>query len=170
MKPDLRKLINWLCHLSRGACHMSCRDLMFKGFTKFCRAFKFFCHWSKVKPGLHHTWSVSLSLTWCVRIVMTLNAWLDNWQGCNDTSDTSRDIHSYLMISASFNSIALTRAIWQRVVYVCVLVTRYENGETKSRAALRDQILCETEWKRNRNLRKIKKGLWRACSIKDTGF
>ena len=27
---------------------------------------------------------------------------------------------------------------------MCVLVTRYENGETKSRAALRDQILCET--------------------------
>jgi len=29
-------------------------------------------------------------------------------------------------------------------VCVCVLVMRYENGETKSRAALRDQILCET--------------------------
>jgi len=27
---------------------------------------------------------------------------------------------------------------------VCVVVTRYENGETKSRAALRDQILCQT--------------------------
>ena len=28
---------------------------------------------------------------------------------------------------------------------MCVLVTRYENGETKSRAALRDQILCENK-------------------------
>ena len=27
---------------------------------------------------------------------------------------------------------------------VCVVVTRYGNGETKSRAALRDQILCHT--------------------------
>jgi hypothetical protein len=32
---------------------------------------------------------------------MTLNAWLDNWQRCTHTSDTSRDIHSYLMISES---------------------------------------------------------------------
>jgi len=39
---------------------------------------------------------------------MTLNVWLDNWQHCSHTSDTSRDVHSYLMISASFNSIALT--------------------------------------------------------------
>ena len=46
-----------------------------------------------------------------VRKVMTLNAWLDNWQCCSHTSDTSRDIHSYLMISASFNSIALTHLI-----------------------------------------------------------
>ena len=75
---------------------------------------------------------------------MTLNAWFDNWQRCSHTSDTSRDIHSYLMIGASFNSIALTRVILQRVVCVCVLVTRYENGETKSRAGLCDQILCET--------------------------
>ena len=49
--------------------------------------------------------------TWCVRKVMTLNAWLDNWQCCSHISDTSRDIRSYLMISASFNSIALTRLI-----------------------------------------------------------
>jgi len=54
--------------------------------------------------------------TWCVTKVMTLNAWLDNWQCCSHTSDTSWDIRSYLMISASFNSIALTRVIWQRVV------------------------------------------------------
>ena len=27
---------------------------------------------------------------------------------------------------------------------MCVLVTRYGNGETKSRAVLHDQILCET--------------------------
>jgi len=47
---------------------------------------------------------------------MRLNVWLDNWQNCSHTSDTSRDIHSYLMISASFNSIALTRVILQRVV------------------------------------------------------
>ena len=50
-------------------------------------------------------------ITWCVRKVMTLNACLDNWQRCSHTSDTSRDIHSYLMISASFNSIALTGVI-----------------------------------------------------------
>ena len=75
---------------------------------------------------------------------MPLNAWLDIWQRCSHTSDTSRDINSYLMISASFNSIAITRVIRQRVVSVRVLVTRYENGETKSRAAFRDQILCET--------------------------
>jgi len=49
--------------------------------------------------------------TWCVRKVMTLNSWLDNWQRCSHTSDTSQDIRSYLMISASFNSIALTRVI-----------------------------------------------------------
>ena len=52
----------------------------------------------------------------CVRKVMTLNAWLDNWQCCSHTSDTRRDIHSYFMISASFNSIALTHLIGQRVV------------------------------------------------------
>ena len=54
---------------------------------------------------------VGIEYTWCVRKVMTLNAWLDNWQSCSHTSDTSRDIHSYLMISASFNWIALTRVI-----------------------------------------------------------
>jgi len=27
---------------------------------------------------------------------------------------------------------------------VCVVVTRYETGEMKSRAALRNQILCQT--------------------------
>ena len=79
---------------------------------------------------------------------MTLNAWLDNWQRCGHTSDTSRDIHSYLMISASFNSIALTRVTLQRVVCVCVCVcisgALRKKGETKSRAALRDQVLCET--------------------------
>ena len=42
---------------------------------------------------------------------MTLNAWIDNWERCSHTSDTSRDVHTYLMISASFNSIALTRLI-----------------------------------------------------------
>jgi len=60
--------------------------------------------------------SLKRRYTRCVRKVMTLNAWLDNWQSCSHTLDTSRDIHSYLMISASFNSIALTRLIWQRVV------------------------------------------------------
>ena len=60
-------------------------------------------------------WNLAVC-TWCVRKVMTLNAWLDNWQCCSHTSVTSRDIYSYLMISASFNSIALTRVIWQRVV------------------------------------------------------
>jgi len=49
--------------------------------------------------------------TWHVRKVMTLNVWLDNWQRCSHTSDTSQDILSYLMISASFNSLALTRLI-----------------------------------------------------------
>jgi len=47
----------------------------------------------------------------CVRKVMTPNAWLDNGQSCNHNSDTSRDIYSYLMISASFNSMALTPLI-----------------------------------------------------------
>ena len=59
-------------------------------------------------------WRVAIQTTlctWCVKKVMTLNAWLDNWQCCSHTSDTSRDLHSYLMISASFNSIALTRLI-----------------------------------------------------------
>jgi len=32
--------------------------------------------------------------TRCVRKVMTLNAWLDNWQSSSHTSDTSRDIQS----------------------------------------------------------------------------
>ena len=63
-----------------------------------------------------HTHKNNVSPTWCVTKVMTLNAWLDNWQCCNHTSDTSRDINSYLMISASFNSIALTSVFWQRVV------------------------------------------------------
>jgi len=49
--------------------------------------------------------------TRCFRNVMTLNACLDNWQNFSHTSDTSRDIHSYLMISASFNWIALTGVI-----------------------------------------------------------
>ena len=68
---------------------MGCKDHVFK-FTKEI---------SKV---------LLLEHTRCVRKVMTLNAWLDNWQSCSHISDTSRDIHSYLMISASFNSIALT--------------------------------------------------------------
>ena len=38
--------------------------------------------------------------TWCVRKLMTLNVWLDNWQRCSNTSDTSRDIHCYLIINA----------------------------------------------------------------------
>ena len=63
-----------------------------------------------------HLHICSVRETWrytrCVRKVMTLNEWLDNWQSCSHTSDTSRDIHSYLMIIASFNSIALTRLIW----------------------------------------------------------
>jgi hypothetical protein len=71
------------------------------------------------------------NLTKRVRKVMTLNAWLDNCQCCSHTSDTSRDIHSYQMISASFNSIALKRLIWQRVVLVCVVVTRYESGRNE---------------------------------------
>ena len=53
---------------------------------------------------------------------------------------------------------------------MCVVVKRYETGETKSRAALRDQILRQTWIKRNRNLRKIKTSLWRACSIESKGF
>ena len=40
---------------------------------------------------------------------MRLKAWLDNWQDCSHTSDISRNVHSYLMFSASFNLIALTR-------------------------------------------------------------
>ena len=47
------------------------------------------------------------------------------------------------MFSAGFNLIALTRRTLQQVVEVCVVVTCYENGETKSRAALCDQILCQ---------------------------
>jgi len=50
-------------------------------------------------------------LSWCVKKEMTLNAWLHNWQRCRHNLDTSRDIHSYLMISTSFNSIALTSVI-----------------------------------------------------------
>ena len=53
---------------------------------------------------------------------------------------------------------------------VCVVETRYENGETKSRAAFRYKILCRTWRKRNRNLRNIKTGLRRACAIEGTGF
>ena len=41
---------------------------------------------------------------------------------------------------------------------MCVLVTCYENGETKSRAALRDQILCEI----NENATKTHEKLRRA--------
>ena len=37
---------------------------------------------------------------------------------------------------------------------MCVLVTRYENGETKSRAALRDQILCENATETYEKLRR----------------
>jgi hypothetical protein len=59
--------------------------------------------------GMKHV--KNLPNTWYVTKVMTLNAWLDNWQRCSHISDTSRDIYSYLMISASFNSIALTRLI-----------------------------------------------------------
>jgi len=59
---------------------------------------------------------VKVIYKWCAWKVMTLKAWLDNWQNCSHNSDTSRDIHSYLMISASFNSMALTRVIGQRVV------------------------------------------------------
>jgi len=40
---------------------------------------------------------------------MRPNAWLDNWRYCGHASDTSQDVHSYLMFSAIFNSIALTR-------------------------------------------------------------
>jgi hypothetical protein len=109
---------------------------------------------------------------------MRLNAWLENWKNCSHVSDTSRYVHSYLMFSASFNSIASTCMTWQRVVCVCVRVcvvaaavvvvavvvaTRSENAETKSRAALRYPILRQTCWKCNRNLRRIKIGLWRAC-------
>ena len=73
---------------------------------------------------------------------MTLNAWLDKWQRCSHTSDTSRDVHSYLMISASFNSIALTRDLTASCVSVCIS-DALRKWRTKSRAALRDQILCE---------------------------
>jgi hypothetical protein len=40
-------------------------------------------------------------------------------------------------------------------------MTRYENGETKSRGVSRKQILCQTYGKGYRNTRKAKTGLWR---------
>ena len=74
-----------------------------------------------------------------------LNVWLlENWQHCSHACDSNRYVHCCLMFSASLNSITLTRLTWQRIVLVCVVVTRYENGETKSRAALRDQVLRRT--------------------------
>jgi len=63
---------------------------------------------------------------------MTLNAWLDNWQRCSHTSDTSLDIHSYFMISASFNSRALTRVIWQRVVCISDALRKWKNEISSS--------------------------------------
>ena len=68
--------------------------------------------WKPSNDSSHFISHMGLILqhTRCVRKVMTLNAWLDNWQCCSHTSDTRRDIHSYL-IRASFNSIALTRLI-----------------------------------------------------------
>ena len=61
----------------------------------------------------------------------------EHWQHCIHASVTSREVHSDMLFNVSFNSIALTRLIWQRIVCVCVIVTRYENGEMKSGAALR---------------------------------
>jgi len=46
---------------------------------------------------------------------------------------------------------------------VCVVVTRYENGETKSRAALRDQSLCQL----NENVTETYKKLKRAYGEND---
>ena len=43
---------------------------------------------------------------------MRLNAWLKNWQYCSHASDTSRDVHSYMMFNVSFNSIALKTSDW----------------------------------------------------------
>ena len=40
---------------------------------------------------------------------------------------------------------------------MCVVVKRYENGETKSRVALRNQILRQTKQKHSRNVRKLKR-------------
>ena len=97
-----------------------------------------------------------------VRYNTILNTWLENWQHCSHVSDTSWDVHSYLMFSANFKSKGWTRLTWQQVVYVCAVVMCYENGKTKSRAALRHKILRQTQQKHNRNLQKIKTGVWRA--------
>jgi hypothetical protein len=49
---------------------------------------------------------------------MRLNPRLENWQNCSNVSDTSRDLHSYLMFTASFNSIASTRLTEKRQEYI----------------------------------------------------
>ena len=96
---------------------------------------------------------------WCVRKLMTLNAWLDNWQCCSHNSDTSRYIHSYLMINASFNSIALTRPIWQRVVLsVCSSdALRKWRNEISSSVARSNFVsnLMKTQQKLTKNLKGI---------------
>ena len=82
--------------------------------SAYCWAYisvRCFCTDSKIIERLQDRDVVLGASTWCVRKVMTLNAWLDNWQCCSHASDTRRDIHSDLMNSASFNWIALTHVI-----------------------------------------------------------
>jgi hypothetical protein len=61
------------------------------------------CHLASTKLSAHKQYMVCLK-------VMRLNAWFKNWKNCSHISNTSRDLHSYLMFSASFNSIASTCA------------------------------------------------------------
>ena len=74
---------------------------------------------------------------------MTLNAWLDNWQSCSHTSDTSRDTHSYLIISASFNSIAY---IYNAVKF-CVRLNENATGTyEKLKRAYGEHALSKTQF------------------------
>jgi hypothetical protein len=69
---------------------------------------------------------------------MRLNAWLENWQNRSHVSDTIRDVLLDVQCKFQLDSVNTSDL---RASCVCVIVTRYENAETKSRAALRDQIL-----------------------------
>jgi hypothetical protein len=79
---------------------------------------------------------------------MTLNAWLDNWQRCSHTSDTSWDIHSYLKISASYENVAkvrdLIRSDWRVTVRMIRSLNDLEKGFVVSSQSLRTLGCCIT--------------------------